>query len=229
MNFKLDVLFEDNHLLVVNKPAVLATMGVAEGEPSLLNLGKAYLKKKYAKPGNVFLGVVSRLDSFVTGAIVFARTSKAAARLTSQFQAGTVEKRYLAIVSGRTPRQQGRLENWLVKDDRRRRMVVTQESTAGAKRAELEYQWIAKRSEGSVTQYLLEVELLTGRKHQIRVQLSNWGMPIVGDRKYDSEVPFGNGIALHAQHLSFDHPTTKSRITISSDPPKYWNIQRFSG
>lgn len=226
MREKPQVLFEDNHLLVVNKPAVLATMGAEKGEPSLLGDCKAYLKEKYSKPGNVFLGVVSRLDSFVTGAIVFARTSKAAARLTKQFQDGSVTKKYWAIVASEQVRQHGVLEDWLIKNDRRRRMETTSEKREGAKLAKLRYRKLDSLPASG--QHLIEVELLTGRKHQIRVQLSEQGMPIIGDRKYDSKISFSNGIALHAKELSFDHPTSKSRITIHCEPPKYWKIHRFS-
>ena len=118
----LQVIYEDNHLLVVNKPALLATMGVSTGETSLVSLAKAYLKQKYQKPGNVYLGVVSRLDSFVSGVTVLARTSKAAARLNEQFRNATVEKIYWAIVPNSLPSERGILKNWLVKDDRQRRL-----------------------------------------------------------------------------------------------------------
>jgi 23S rRNA pseudouridine1911/1915/1917 synthase len=222
---KLEILFEDNHLLVVNKPAVLATMGAASGEPSLLSHCKSYLKTKYSKPGNVYLGVVSRLDAFVTGVIVFARTSKAAARLTKQFQQGETEKTYWAIVSGEQPQSTCVLEDWVLKNDQRRRMETVRPTTAGAKKALLSYQLLDTLDSGL---RLLEIELETGRKHQIRVQLSSRGMPIVGDRKYDSSMPFPNGIALHAKRLSFNHPTSKSRITFNCQPPKYWKMQRFS-
>lgn len=222
-----EVLFEDNHLLVVNKPAVLATMGAEAGEPSLLAQCKEYLKRKYSKPGNVFLGVVSRLDSFVTGAIVFARTSKAASRLTRQFQERTVQKRYLAMVAGEPRRTEGELESWLKKDDRRRRMVSVDSGDRNAKQAKLRYKVVERVKRRSIVYTLLEIELLTGRKHQIRVQLSETGMPIVGDRKYGSDEPFPIGIALHAKLLSFDHPTSKTRITIKSNPPKYWNLPKI--
>lgn len=233
MKQSLDILYEDNHLLVVNKPAVLATMGVSPEEPSLVVDCKDYLKKKYAKPGNVYLGVVSRIDSWVTGVIVFARTSKAAKRLNQQFRERTVEKSYLAIVAESLPETSGELEDWVIKDDQRRRMIVTRPETPGAKLAKLSYQRLAqietgKRSGGNpAIQSLLSIQLLTGRKHQIRVQLSNLGCPIVGDRKYDSGAKFANGIALHAQSLAFDHPTNKTRLTFQCDPPKYWNMARF--
>ena len=231
----LDILHEDNHLLVVNKPAVLATMGVSPEEPSLVVNCKDYLKKKYAKPGNVYLGVVSRIDSWVTGVIVFARTSKAANRLNQQFRERTVEKSYLAIVAGSPPETSGGLEDWVIKDDQRRRMIVTRPEASGAKLAKLSYQVLAQIETGvhsvsgkSEILSLLSIKLLTGRKHQIRVQLSNLGCSIVGDRKYESKARFANGIALHAQTLAFDHPTSKTRLTFQCDPPKYWNMERFT-
>jgi len=231
---ELDILHEDNHLLVVNKPAVLATMGVKPEEPSLLNDCKAYLKKKYGKPGNVYLGVVSRLDSWVTGAIVFARTSKAASRLNQQFRERTVEKSYIAIVDGKPPAASGMLEDWVLKNDQRRRMEVTRAEAPGAKLAKLNYQLLDQIETGrgaggaAKIQSLLSIELLTGRKHQIRVQLSHLGLPIVGDRKYESQTRFANGIALHAQMLAFDHPTSKTRLTFQCDPPNCWKIDRFT-
>ena len=190
MKTELHILHEDNHLLVVNKPAVLATMGAKPQEPSLLNDCKAYLKKKHAKPGNVYLGVVSRLDSWVTGAIVFARTSKAASRLNQQFRERTVDKSYLAIVAGKPPASSGQLEDWVIKNDQQRRMEVTQPNTQGAKIAKLEYQLIDQIETGQRTNRkpevisLISIKLFTGRKHQIRVQLAHLGLPIVGDRKY---------------------------------------------
>ncbi len=204
-------------------------MGAIEGEPTLLEACKDYIRKKYAKPGNVFLGVVSRLDAFVTGVIVFARTSKAASRLTKQFQQRTVEKKYLAIVEGNVGRA-GKLENWIVKNDAQRRMVECEEKVKGAKLAQLRYRRLstAENRQNSDELSLVEVELLTGRKHQIRVQFSLGGHTIVGDRKYGSELGFQKGIALHAQSLSFEHPTLKSRITVRCEPPKYWNLSRFA-
>ena len=222
MKTELHILHEDNHLLVVNKPAVLATMGAKPQEPSLLNDCKAYLKKKHAKPGNVYLGVVSRLDSWVTGAIVFARTSKAASRLNQQFRERTVDKSYLAIVAGKPPASSGQLEDWVIKNDQQRRMEVTQPNTQGAKIAKLEYQLIDQIETGQRTNRkpevisLISIKLFTGRKHQIRVQLAHLGLPIVGDRKYGSKERFANGIALHAQSLAFNHPTLKNRLSFES-------------
>lgn len=226
-NLPLNVLYEDNHLLVIDKPAPLATMGAEEGESSLVLLAKDYLRVKYNKPGNVYVGVVSRLDAFVTGVIVLARTSKAAARLTDQFRRRSVEKTYWALVADPLPDPSGTLEHHIFKNDARHRMEVVSgrsEIPADAKLARLTYQVIGTHQRRS----LLEVKLETGRKHQIRVQLESIGCPIVGDRKYGSEVPFKSGIALHSRFLSFDHPTTKQRLQFEAIPPKWWRVQRLS-
>ncbi len=191
----LDVLYEDNHLLVVNKPAMLPTMGVGDNVPSLLSIAKQYVRRKYNKPGNVYLGVVSRLDAPVTGVVLLARTSKAAGRLSEQFRQREVEKLYWAIVEGQVELNEERLVDFLRKDERHRKMHVANPSTPDAQRAELTYR-VLKRD---VDQSLLEVRLLTGRKHQIRLQLSHAGMPIVGDRKYGSARRFASGIALHSR------------------------------
>ncbi|MFK7766550.1 MAG: RluA family pseudouridine synthase [Mariniblastus sp.] len=223
---KLKVLFEDNHLLVVDKPALLPTMGVRDGDDSLLNQAKDYIKQKYDKPGKVYLGVVSRLDSFVTGVIVFARTSKSASRLTDQFRRRTVEKKYWAIVPSQLSPSSGRLEDRLLKSESQHRMVVVPRNAAeqqGEKLAKLRYAMIAQHRQLK----LLEIELETGRKHQIRVQLENAGASIVGDQKYGSDLPFKKGIALHARRLVIEHPTQKILQSFESEPPYYWDIGRF--
>lgn len=222
----LNVLYEDNHLLVIDKPAQLATMGAEAGEPSLVEMAKDYLRAKYNKPGNVYVGVVSRLDAFVTGVIVLARTSKAASRLTDQFRRRSVEKTYWAIVADPLPGESGTLEHHVFKNDSRHRMEVvknSQTAPADAKLARLAYRVIGIHAERS----LLEVKLETGRKHQIRVQLESIGCPIVGDRKYGSEVSFKKGIALHSHSLSFDHPTTKDRLTFETALPPWWRLEKY--
>ena len=227
MKSDLKVIYEDNHLLVVDKPALLPTMGVREGEHSLLLEAKNYLREKYNKPGNVFLGVVSRLDSFVSGVVVFARTSKAASRLTEQFRSRSVEKKYLAIIpDSDSLADSGRLEDRLVKNEQQHRMVVLKpgsQSLPNEKIAILEYDTVG-RNQG---QRLVFVRLETGRKHQIRVQFAARGTPIIGDRKYDSEIPFKKGIALHSFRLSLIHPTQKSPQSFQSEPPAFWRIARF--
>lgn len=220
----LTILYEDNHLLAVDKPAGLATQGAMAGEVSLWSLAKDYLKQQYNKPGNVYLGVVSRLDAAVTGVTLFARTSKAAARLSEQFRERTVDKRYWALIPpGHLP-SQGQLEHWLVKDEGQQRMITVAANHPGAQHAQLEYRLMGRADQGSPGREVqwLEVRLITGRKHQIRVQLSANGFPIAGDRKYDSPLGFRLGIGLHAQRLSLMHPVKKEPLDISASPPEYW-------
>lgn len=238
----LDVLYEDNHLLAVNKPAMLPTMGVPADTParkssrradgngprqSLLALAKQYVGHKYAKPGNVYLGVVSRLDAPVTGVVLLARTSKAAARLSQQFRDRHVEKTYWALVDGNVSPSSSRLVNFLRKDERHRRVHVTGPHALGAQQAELTYRTIGGRADDEYmptvpATTLLEVDLLTGRKHQIRVQLAHLGYPIVGDRKYGSDRTFSVGIALHARRLVVEHPVRHTPLTIEAPLPAAW-------
>jgi 23S rRNA pseudouridine1911/1915/1917 synthase len=214
----LEVLYEDNHLLAVNKPAGLPTMGVAAGQPSLLEVAKAYIRQKHHKPGNVYLGTVSRLDAPVTGVSLFARTSKAAARLAAQFRGRDVEKTYWAIVAGRPDPRDAELIDWLVKDERHRRMHVAAAGSPAAQEARLTYELLHEYAEHS----LLRVKLETGRKHQIRLQLASRGHAIVGDRKYGSEDEFAAGIALHARRLVVEHPTLHTRLMITAALPRSW-------
>ena len=216
----LKVLYEDNHLLVVEKPAGLATQGVADGTPSVVTRAKAYLKHKYQKPGNVYLGVVSRLDAFVSGVLVLARTSKAADRLAEQFRSGDVQKVYQALLSQAPEPPAGELSHWLLKNDKDRRIEVVEPRTKNAQHARLTYRTLGQHRRGT----LVEIELHTGRKHQIRVQLAEIGCPVVGDRKYGSRQPFGDeAIALHAVRLTLEHPTTKKSLTVESGLPKSWS------
>jgi 23S rRNA pseudouridine1911/1915/1917 synthase len=217
----LDVLYEDNHLLIVNKPAGLATMGVSAGTPSLITVAKEYLRVKYQKPGNVYLGVVSRLDTPVTGAVLFARTSKAAARMTEQFRAREVEKVYWAIVEGHLSPVEGEYVDWVRKDERHRRVRIAAPAAPGAQEARLRYkllQQLNRRDDYS----LLEIELGTGRKHQIRVQLAHHGHPIVGDQKYGGRDSLAAGIALHSRRLVVEHPTLHTPIEVVAPLPKAW-------
>jgi len=223
----LDVLYEDNHLLVVNKPAMLPTMGVADDVPSLLTVAKDYVRRKYDKPGNVYLGIVSRLDAPVTGVVLLARTSKAAGRLSAKFRERDVEKCYWALVAGRIEPREGRLMDYMRKDERHRRMHIASEHTPGAQAAELIYHAIGDSPEGLRASErrrlsLLEVRLLTGRKHQIRVQLANAGFPVLGDRKYGSTQPFAAGIALHSRKLVVEHPVSKMQLEFEAPLPASW-------
>jgi 23S rRNA pseudouridine1911/1915/1917 synthase len=214
----LNVIYEDNHLLAVDKPAGLATMGTPPGKPTLLDLAKLYVKDHYNKPGNVYLGVISRLDAPVTGVVLLARTSKAARRLTEQFRSRTVGKTYWTIVEGLVRSSSGKCVNWLVKDERHRRMHVVDKTVAGAKEARLSYRRLAKLD--GLT--LLEVQLETGRKHQIRLQLSHIGHPVLGDRKYGARMKFPNGIALHSHTLRLTHPVRDEPLELESPLPPSW-------
>ena len=215
---ELDILFEDNHLLVVNKPAEIATMGLANGEETLLTVAKEYVRHRYNKTGNIYLGVVSRLDFPVSGVVVFARTSKAAARLNDQFRDHTVVKIYHCIVEGSVSPKEGLLINHLCEDERHRKMWVTARSTAESKEARLHYACLKY----FVSNSLVKVTLETGRKHQIRLQLAHKGHPILGDRKYGAKTTFSQGIALHAKQLAIVHPVTKELLTFEAPLPQYW-------
>jgi 23S rRNA pseudouridine1911/1915/1917 synthase len=219
------VLYEDNHLLAVAKPPGLPTQGAAAGKPSLVSEAKEYLRRKYRKPGNVYLGVVSRLDSAVSGVVVFARTSKAAARLNEQFRGRKVEKTYWALVEGQT-KSADELVDWIVKDERRQRMITVpakgqsqrKNSSPNAKEARLSY----RRLKSPAGCSLIEIRLETGRKHQIRVQLASRGHPVIGDRKYGSRRAFPGGIALHSRRLVIEHPVKKTPIELVAPLPKAW-------
>ena len=217
---RLSVVFEDNHLLAVSKPAGIATMGAAPGEPTLLDEAKEYLREKHDKPGGVYLGVVSRLDAPVTGLLLLARTSKAAGRLTDAFAGRRVDKRYLATVEGDAgpPGTEETLVHHLRKDDRNRRMHTTHADAEDAKRAELLYRVLARDADRS----LLEVLPRTGRKHQIRVQLAKVGLPIVGDRKYGASTEYEPGIGLHSWRLGLEHPVRRAPLLLESPPASRW-------
>ncbi|MDO4550896.1 MAG: RluA family pseudouridine synthase [Planctomycetia bacterium] len=216
----MQVLFEDNHLLVVQKPAGLPTMGVAAGEKSLLTVAKEYIAKKYQKPGNVYLGVVSRLDTPTTGVVVIARTSKAADRLNVQFREHNVRKVYYAVVSGRLCPEEGSFIDRIAEEKRHRKMFITKNPSLNAVTGILHYRTV--KYNNSFQQSLLEILLETGRKHQIRVQMSYHGHPIVGDRKYGSSVSFPVGIALHAKELTIRHPISQELMTFVAPFPRTW-------
>jgi 23S rRNA pseudouridine1911/1915/1917 synthase len=216
----LTVLYEDNHCLALAKPARMLTVGDQTGDDSLLELAKAYLKEKYAKPGNVFVGVVHRLDRPVSGVVLFARTSKAAARLSEQFRLGTVEKVYTAIVEGSFEQPAGELVDWLKKETQQNIVRCVKPGTPEARQATLAYRQLDRR--GHLT--LLELRPKTGRSHQIRVQLAARGCPILGDVKYGSHRRLAGTIALHAASLTFEHPVTHQRLTVSAEPPASWSL-----
>ena len=208
------ILYEDNHVIALVKPPGLATMGLPEGQETLFTQTKAYLKEKYAKPGNVYLGVVSRLDVPVSGIVLFARTSKSAARLNEQFRAHTVEKIYAALVEGAITPPEAECVDRLCEDKRHRKVFQTQSDEG--KEARLRYRTLRQFKQCS----LIEIQLETGRKHQIRLQLATRGFPILGDIKYGARISFPGGIALHAWKLTFSHPTTQERIELLAPLPK---------
>lgn len=211
------VLFEDNHLLALEKPPGLLSQGDRTGDPTVVDLVKAYLKEKYQKPGEVYLGLLHRLDRPTGGVLLTARTSKAAQRMSAQFQGRGVEKRYLAVVEGSMPVIEGELAHYLVHDENKRKSSVFQSPREGAKKAVLRYRTLAE-CEGLS---LLEVQLLSGRKHQIRAQLAAVGCPILGDRKYH---PGGAGqgvvteFGLWAYLLRFEHPVKREQVRLLSLP-----------
>ncbi len=211
----LKVLYEDNHLLAVVKPAGVLVQGDKSGDPCLMDEAKAYLKDKYHKPGQVFLGLLHRLDRPVQGIVLFARTSKGASRLSEQFRNHGVRKKYQALVLGRPPQSQGTLIHYLQKDEKLNKTTAFDREVPGSLYAELSY--AVKESKGRYT--LLEIELKTGRPHQIRCQLSVMGCPIAGDLKYGAPVALPDkSIALAAVSLSFETATTHEPITLTIEP-----------
>ncbi len=214
-------LYEDNHLLIVNKPAGILIQGDSTGDKPLVEHCKDYIKKKYDKPGAVFLHPVHRLDRPVSGVIVFARTSKALERMNKIFATRKVQKTYWAIVKKRPPQQKGRLVSWLVKDTKRNVTTAYAEQVEGGQKAETDFRVLGKLN----NHYLIEVEPLTGRPHQIRVHLAEMGCPIRGDLRYGFAKPNADkSINLHARRLYFEHPVKKEPIVVRAGLPEdqFW-------
>lgn len=210
------VLYEDNHIIIVAKSPSEIVQGDKTGDKPLSEIVASYLKEKYNKPGNVFVGVTHRLDRPVSGAVVFAKTSKALSRLNDMFSHGGVDKRYLAIVRNRPSSEEGELVNWLVRNEQKNRSFAYAKEVPGSKRAVLRYRLIAS----SVNYHLLEIKLETGRHHQIRCQLAKMGCPIKGDLKYGAERSNPDGsISLHAYCISFEHPVSHERIYVKAPLP----------
>jgi len=212
------IIFIDNHLIAVTKPAGLLTQPDRNTDESLIDQTRQWIKEKYNKPNNIFLGLVHRLDRNVSGVVLFARTSKAASRLSKQFREGTPKKHYRAIVLGKLKEEHTTLVHYLRKEKSLRATVFPRE-TSTAKRSELSYEVINSLENKS----LLEVSLSTGRFHQIRAQMAFIGHPIIGDVKYGAPEPLPNQeIALYAHKLVFSHPVSNEEITLTAPEPKTW-------
>ena len=214
----MDILYEDNHLIAVAKKAGDIVQGDKTGDVPLSDMVKAYLKEKYHKPGEVFLGVVHRLDRPVSGVVLFSRTSKALSRLNKMFaEHEAVRKTYLAIVANRPPEPQGTLTHWLTRNEKQNTARAYDREVPNSKKAVLDYRIVAQ----SERYYLLEIELHTGRHHQIRCQLAKMGCPIRGDLKYGAPRSNPDGsISLHAWRLELEHPVSHIPLTIEAPFPQ---------
>ena len=223
MEEKLNVIYEDNHIIVVEKPVNIPSQGDKTGDVDMLTIIKEYLKEKYNKPGNVYLGLIHRLDRPVGGVMVFAKTSKAAARLSEQVRDKVFKKKYLVIANGKFDKETGVLSDYLLKNERKNMSRVVPEGTKNSKYAELDYEILKYDEELNLS--VLKINLHTGRHHQIRVQLSSRNHSIYGDQKYGGR-GHGKQICLWAYELTINHPITKEEMTFKSIPKmeKSWKI-----
>ncbi len=220
--FNMEILYEDNHIIIVNKSPKEIVQGDKTGDQPLLDMVKDYLREKYHKPGNVFCGVVHRLDRPTSGVVVFAKTSKALTRLNEMFKKGEIDKTYWAIVKDLPPRDEDTLVHYLIKNQKNNKSVAYDTEKPRSKKAVLHYKLVGR----SQKYYLLEVKLETGRHHQIRCQLAKIGLPIRGDLKYGAPRSNPDGsISLHARNISFVHPVSKKIIDITAPVPDdpLWN------
>ena len=221
---KLEVLYEDNHLIAVNKPAGLVVQDNEYGLASLEHHVKSYIKIKYNKPGAVFLGYIHRLDTNVTGIVLFARTSKALTRMNDQFKNRLIQKTYAALIRRKPQPMAGTLEHWLKKDPKQNKTKLYHEQQDGSKKAILHYEFINTANHC----FLLKVRPITGRPHQIRVQLARTFTGIVGDVKYGQTKPTSDkSIYLHALGLSFVHPVSKENLNLHAPMPEFGNWKFF--
>lgn len=210
------VVYEDNHIIIVNKTASEIVQGDKTGDTPLSETVKQYLKEKYQKPGNVFIGVTHRLDRPVSGLVVFAKTGKALSRLNEMFKNSEVKKTYWAVVKNRPPQEEGELVHYMIRNEKQNKSYAYDREKPGSKKAILHYRLIGH----SQNYYLLEIDLKTGRHHQIRCQLAKMGCPIKGDLKYGSPRSNPDGsICLHARNIRFVHPVSKERIEIEAPTP----------
>ncbi|MBR0473565.1 MAG: RluA family pseudouridine synthase [Erysipelotrichaceae bacterium] len=215
----MNIIYEDNHLLVVEKPVNIPVQADDSNDPDLLTMLKDYLKEKYDKPGNVYLGLVHRLDRPVGGVMVFAKTSKAASRLSKVVAERKLQKTYLAVVEGNNIKKKDTLDDYLIKNSKTNTVTVTSQDKG--KHASLDYELLNTRDNLN----LVKVNLHTGRSHQIRVQFSSRNMPLWGDQRYNKNAKIHQQIALWSHILSFPHPITKEVLTFTSEPPNNypWN------
>ena len=213
---ELAILYEDNHIIVVMKPQNLASCPDESGDDNLLDRLKEYVKEKYGKPGNVYIGLVHRLDRPTGGVMVFAKTSKAAGRLSEQMKTGDFEKKYLAVLNGAPHEESATLTNYLKKNTVNNMVYLCPQGTDGAKLASLDY-WILQK-EGDLS--LAQIKLHTGRSHQIRVQMAGISHPVYGDMRYGGDRAQKGKLALWAYSLSFTHPVTKERMLFLCEPPR---------
>jgi 23S rRNA pseudouridine1911/1915/1917 synthase len=219
----ISILYEDNHLLAINKRAGVLVQGDATGDEPLVELCKKYIKEKYEKPGEVFLGVVHRLDRPVSGVVVFARTSKALDRMNALFRDRQTKKTYWALSKNKPASETGTLVHWLVKNELKNKVTAYLKENKEGQRSELSYKLIKQKA----GYFLLEVNPVTGRPHQIRVQLASMNCPIVGDLKYGFDLPNPDqSICLHARYLEFIHPVKKEKILLTAPLPsnEFWNL-----
>lgn len=227
----MEILFEDNHIIVVSKPQGIASQPDETGDKDMLTRVKEYIKDKYNKPGEAFVGLVHRLDRPTGGAMVFAKTSKAASRLSEQMKNGEFDKTYLAVVCGRPRETKGKIVSWLKKDEKTNMAQIVPQTTMGAKRAELDYEVLEYNNETNHS--LVKVKLYSGRGHQIRVQMKSIKCPIFGDQKYGGEGMPKVMLNLFATELAFLHPVSKQKLIFRVYPPENqvawneFNIDKF--
>lgn len=213
----MNVIYEDNHIILVNKACSEIVQGDKTGDTPLSETVKQYIKEKYHKPGNVFLGVTHRLDRPVSGLVLFARTSKALSRLNEMFKTKEIKKTYWAIVKNQPPAPAGELVHWLVRNEKQNKSYAYDREVKDSKKAILDYKVIGR----SEHYYLLEINLQTGRHHQIRCQLAKMGCPIKGDLKYGAQRSNPDGsICLHARRIEFVHPVSKEKMSFEAPVPE---------
>lgn len=224
VNFNdIEIIYEDNHLLVVNKPINLLSQADISKDIDLLNLMKEYIRTTYNKPGAAYLGLVHRLDRMTGGVMVFAKTSKAASRLSNQIRLNKWKKGYYAIVNKTNITKNATLTDYLIKNNQTNTSSVTNKNNKQAKKAILKYQVIGEYNKQS----LLDIDLITGRHHQIRVQLAHRQIPIIDDHRYNKQARANEPLKLFAYKLTIIHPTLKKPMTFIAKPPQAWNIDKY--